>query len=196
MRYSIKKLLPVMFCFFWGNGFGQKTVNHKADSSKKGYVFHDEASVLPNVLLYIIDDKEIPDSLASSNYVFKNLSPNDILEISIVKGIEADAIYGIRGARGVVIITTKKYAIAQYQKRLSAFSTEYKSYIESIMKYNHNDNDVMYVYLKNNDPVFLDRYEMIKTLYNTSADSIEKVELKRQVTCWGTNISVIITTKK
>ena len=196
MNYSITILLTFMFCLLLNKGFGQQAVNNKADSSKKGYVFHDVASVLPNALLYIIDNKEIPDSQARSNYVFKNLSPNDILEISILKDIEANAIYGIRGARGVVIITTKKYAIAQYQKRLSAFSTEYKSYIEAIMKYNHNDNDVMYVYIKNNDPVFLDRYEMIKTLYNTPVDSIEKVELKRQVTCCGTNISVIITTKK
>lgn len=38
----------------------------------------------------------------------KDLSPNDIVDVSILKATEASAIYGARGANGVVLIKTKK----------------------------------------------------------------------------------------
>jgi len=37
-----------------------------------------------------------------------DLNPNDIASISILKGAAATALYGVDGARGVVVITTKK----------------------------------------------------------------------------------------
>ncbi len=37
-----------------------------------------------------------------------DLNPNDIASISILKGAAATALYGLEGARGVVVITTKK----------------------------------------------------------------------------------------
>lgn len=41
---------------------------------------------------------------------FEMLNPNDIATIDVLKDASATAIYGARGANGVVVITTKKRA--------------------------------------------------------------------------------------
>ncbi|MCJ8497182.1 SusC/RagA family TonB-linked outer membrane protein [Chryseobacterium salipaludis] len=51
--------------------------------------------------LYVID------GLATSGNQFRNLNPNDIETISVLRDAQATSIYGNRGANGVVIITTK-----------------------------------------------------------------------------------------
>lgn len=51
--------------------------------------------------LYIVDGAPYEGTIA-------NINPNDIESISIQKDASASAIYGARGANGVVIITTKK----------------------------------------------------------------------------------------
>ncbi|MEG1666460.1 SusC/RagA family TonB-linked outer membrane protein [Chryseobacterium sp.] len=51
--------------------------------------------------LYVID------GLSSSSSQFRNLNPNDIETLSILKDAQATSIYGNRGANGVVVITTK-----------------------------------------------------------------------------------------
>ncbi len=40
--------------------------------------------------------------------LLSNLNPKDILQIDVLKDADATAIYGARGANGVVLITTKK----------------------------------------------------------------------------------------
>jgi TonB family protein len=52
--------------------------------------------------LYIVDGKEV-----ASSYLSK-LSPNDIQSIAVLKDKSSIALYGPRGASGVIIITTKK----------------------------------------------------------------------------------------
>ncbi len=39
---------------------------------------------------------------------FNNINPGDIESITILKDADATAIYGTKGAHGVVLITTKK----------------------------------------------------------------------------------------
>lgn len=51
--------------------------------------------------LYVID------GLATSGNQFRNLNPNDIETLSVLRDAAATSIYGNRGANGVVIITTK-----------------------------------------------------------------------------------------
>ncbi|MDO4160806.1 MAG: TonB-dependent receptor [Prevotellaceae bacterium] len=51
--------------------------------------------------LYIVDGTPYEADIA-------NINPNDIESISVLKDASASAIYGARGANGVVIITTKK----------------------------------------------------------------------------------------
>ena len=51
--------------------------------------------------LYVID------GLISSSTEFRNLNPNDIETLSILRDAQATSIYGNFGANGVVVITTK-----------------------------------------------------------------------------------------
>lgn len=53
-----------------------------------------------NSPLYIIDGIQVEDGLAS-------ISPQDIQNIDVLKDASATAIYGARGANGVVLVTTK-----------------------------------------------------------------------------------------
>ena len=46
------------------------------------------------------------------------LNPNDIESVNILKDASSESIYGIKGANGVVIITTKKGALAEKTNRL------------------------------------------------------------------------------
>lgn len=51
--------------------------------------------------LYVVDGYPLGGGI-------NNLNPNDIATIDILKDASATAIYGVRAANGVVIITTKK----------------------------------------------------------------------------------------
>ena len=73
-----------------------------------------------NIPLYIIDGVPISENLAGNNSglshnlfmsrisVLNGINPKDIGSIEILKDADATAIYGSRGANGVVLITTKK----------------------------------------------------------------------------------------
>lgn len=56
-----------------------------------------------NTPLYVIDGFPVEDPQAAST-----INPNDIESIDVLKDASATAIYGARGANGVVMITTKK----------------------------------------------------------------------------------------
>ncbi len=56
-----------------------------------------------NSVLYVVDGVPV-----SNKKVIKEISPDSIKQISVLKGETATAIYGERGKNGVVIITTKK----------------------------------------------------------------------------------------
>ncbi len=64
-----------------------------------------------NSPLYVVDGFPLPSSDASGNSVENQLNainPNDIETIDVLKDASATAIYGLRAANGVVIITTKR----------------------------------------------------------------------------------------
>jgi TonB-linked SusC/RagA family outer membrane protein len=72
-----------------------------------------------NEPLYVVDG--IP--LISGG--IDNLNPNDIESVDVLKDASATAIYGSRGANGVVIISTKRGKTGKYTLSLnSAFTTE------------------------------------------------------------------------
>lgn len=56
--------------------------------------------------LVVIDGIEQPASQAMS--IMNSLNPNDILGISVLKDASSTAVYGIRAANGVIIITTRR----------------------------------------------------------------------------------------
>lgn len=81
-----------------------------------------------NEPLYVIDgvpvvtgENDISTSTGGLS-VLSSLNPNDIENISVLKDATATAIYGARGANGVVIITTKK---GKPGKPVVSFSAQY-----------------------------------------------------------------------
>lgn len=63
-----------------------------------------------NTPLFIIDGFPVEDPAVGSS-----VNPNDIESIDVLKDASATAIYGARGANGVIIITTKKGSIGEPQ---------------------------------------------------------------------------------
>ncbi len=61
-----------------------------------------------NQPLYVIDGIPISTTLGVNSFSINDLNPNDISSIEVLKDASATAIYGSRGANGVVLITTKK----------------------------------------------------------------------------------------
>src|SRR5690606_29340931 len=53
---------------------------------------------------------------------FNSLNPHDIESITVLKDADATAIYGSRGANGVILITTKKSSIGKAKFDVNAFS--------------------------------------------------------------------------
>lgn len=58
--------------------------------------------------LIVIDDLPMAGTAGGSRGVLASINPNDIESFSVLKDASATAIYGSRGANGVIIITTKK----------------------------------------------------------------------------------------
>ena len=71
--------------------------------------------------LYIIDG--IPSSLN----VFRNINPNDIQSVSVLKDEGATSIYGNRGANGVIVVNTKKSLTKRQLKKIEKLSRKNKS---------------------------------------------------------------------
>lgn len=57
------------------------------------------------------------DGIETPNY--NNIDPNEIDNVSILKDASATAVYGVRGANGVILITTKRGGVSKPQVSLS-----------------------------------------------------------------------------
>jgi hypothetical protein len=143
-------------------------------------------------LLYVIDDKIYYGGSLNPSYLPDS---TDILDVKILKGDEAMKKYGQKGGNGAIIIVGRRFAICQYQKRLGAFSEEYKKYIESQMKYNPNNDGILSYSIDDNMP-FLKGDELTRELYDLPAEKIASVKLTVQQTCCGINRWVNINTKR
>lgn len=67
-----------------------------------------------NSPLYIIDGVQVENGLSA-------ISPQDILSIDVLKDAAATAIYGARGANGVIVITTKSGKVGRLQVNYNGF---------------------------------------------------------------------------
>ena len=63
--------------------------------------------------LYIID------GMPTDQYGMESVNPNDIESIEVLKDVSATAIYGSRGANGVILITTKKGKVGEKKAHIS-----------------------------------------------------------------------------
>jgi TonB-linked SusC/RagA family outer membrane protein len=61
-----------------------------------------------NEPLYVVDGVPIVNILGVTSFSISDLNPNDISSVEILKDASATAIYGSRGANGVILITTKR----------------------------------------------------------------------------------------
>ncbi len=59
--------------------------------------------------LYVVDGVQLPmDNQAQFSQAIDYINPNDIVSVEVLKDASSTAIYGARGANGVILITTKK----------------------------------------------------------------------------------------
>lgn len=61
-----------------------------------------------NEPLYVIDGIPISGQTSGNTSALSNINPSDIVNMEVLKDASATAIYGTRGANGVILITTKQ----------------------------------------------------------------------------------------
>ena len=132
---------------------------HVIDTLKKAPALE---SVAGKNAIYVIDGK-------ISDKKLDGLDRNSILSIDILNKDTTSALREI-GRHNTVIITTKGFAIFQYQKKLKTFSDEYKNYLKS-----NKGDDSKLAYLFNGRPLDENDDEKSKFLYDIPRDKIQKV---------------------
>jgi len=88
--------------------------------------------------LYVIDGVPIDNGgVGGSRNPLNLINPNDIESITVLKDASATAIYGSRGANGVIIVTTKKGKNREFTFNVSS-STTVHNYVKTIDVLNAN----------------------------------------------------------
>lgn len=129
------------------------TTNEQIILNKKG--------IFKNNPLLIVDGKVYEaDSL-------KNIQPGDIIDVTVLKYATDKNVVICKPDNGAVIITTRKEAISQYQKKLGSFSRKYKGYLAT-----HKCTESDFVYVLNGVP--LDS-AITKRLYGVPIKKIKTV---------------------
>ena len=88
-----------------------------------------------NQPLYVLDGVPIPNSDINT------IDPKDIVLLNVYKDAGTTALYGSRGANGVILITTRKAAIETYHKNIGAASEAYALKVSTIQ----DENEILYV---------------------------------------------------
>lgn len=128
-----------------GNAAGVRVVNASGDPNEAPQIFVRGIGTWNGDAqpLYVIDGQIIEPPRAGNEDVisgfglstppnlFNLINPNDIESISVLKDASAAAIYGSRGANGVVLITTKKGKLGKPTVEVNA-----RSGIQNIPTYN------------------------------------------------------------
>ncbi|MDT3404835.1 TonB-dependent receptor plug domain-containing protein [Mucilaginibacter terrae] len=105
--------------------------------------------------------------------ILAKINPNDIESIEVLKDASATAIYGSRGANGVILINTKTVVIKNTQRKLSTFSKKYSRYLKS----NTNVSNITYAI---NGSVLVDTTMSIpREVIKLPEKSIQKVEFSK-----------------
>jgi len=164
------KLLTIIFSLFLSVNALAQTADQKQGSSRS-----DSSLIVVDGEIYKGDIKAI--------------KPQDILSVSILTDSSAEAINEKRLPNGAMVIVTKQFAIASYQKKFGTFNPKYKNYIAL----KHDDSNLEYVL--NNTIMNVQRKSAITELYQLSPDKIDKVTFKKD-SHFTTDATVIITTKE
>jgi TonB-linked SusC/RagA family outer membrane protein len=95
----------------------------------------------------------VVDGIVGVNNALENLNPNDIETMDVLKDASATAIYGTRGANGVIIITTKRGIAGDIRINYSGSAT-----VSTMTRHNYvvNADQFMYLYEQafNNTPKY------------------------------------------
>lgn len=177
-----------MICFvslfvFLGDGYAQNSHPSVNDTLLKSIPVVKLTG--ENVALVMLNDKFIPNG---SGIAEKDMA--DLFDMETLTPSVSVKRFGKKGENGVLVITTKGYAIKQYQNKLSAFSREYESYLKS---HNGKDDDIQYVV--HSDP--LEKQEVLNFLYKLPPEKIIGVTFteRRGLNGNGSQKVVIIETK-
>lgn len=120
--------------------------------------------------LFVVDGKPMEWQQPNAS---PTINPNDIESLTVLNDASATAIYGSRGANGVVLVSTKAFAVKSAQSKLGNFSKQYKRYIAN----NADTKDITYA---------IDGRELTDTTMSVPRDviklsekSIQKVEFSK-----------------
>lgn len=111
--------VPTLEAALQGRASGvQVTANDGAPGGNTNILIRGVGSLASggNQPLYVVDGYPLDGGI-------NNFNPNDIASIDVLKDASATAIYGIRGANGVVIITTKKGRKDGVQLNVDAYNS-------------------------------------------------------------------------
>ncbi len=75
--------------------------------------------------LFVVDGVPIDGGVGGSRNPLNLINPSDIESMSVLKDASATAIYGSRGANGVIVITTKKGKNKEFKYTFNSSSTMY-----------------------------------------------------------------------
>ncbi|TDW47050.1 TonB-dependent SusC/RagA subfamily outer membrane receptor [Flavobacterium sp. 270] len=104
-----------------GNLKTKKNLTYAARASASPMLIRGNISKLNSSALYIVDGEIVSES------DFQDITPSDIISIDVVKDSKAIALYGTKGANGVIIVTTKKSleALTQVKARKNLSETAF-----------------------------------------------------------------------
>jgi TonB-dependent SusC/RagA subfamily outer membrane receptor len=159
------RLFAVIFCLVLSlNAFAQSR-----DTSRKLIA---DTAVKSKPLLVI-------DGIISDDGDLKNINPNDILAVNVLKNPGATNIYGPRGTNGVIIIQTKHYSVPTHtSKSLDSFVSKDALYvIDGVPSKNKligiDPKDVLSINIlkkgKNTDPSFEPVNDVVVVVTKTEA---------------------------
>ena len=176
----------VYFLAGFSCALAQDTIPAKMGINKTTVFFnHSIPSVNNGYVLWIIDGKLIDDTISTD--FLKGINPNTIYSLKMLKVATTDHYHG---AQGVIIINTKIYAAAQYEKKLSSFSKKYKGYLA----YHHDDKYCLYVL----NGILIDGKldDRIRKLNEIPAEKIKTVNIRADYGSINNKEIIIITTIK
>jgi len=185
----MRKILVFIIYLFtvFSVAFAQDTIPAKTDINKATSFFnHSISSVDNGYVLWIIDGKLIDDTISTD--FLKGINPNTIYSLKMLKVATTDHYHG---AQGIIIINTKMYATAQYEKKLSSLSKKYKNYL-----FHHHNEDKYCLYVLNGMPIDGKLDEKIRKLNEIPAEKIKTVDVRADYGNIKNKKMIIITTIK
>lgn len=126
------------------------------------------------------------DGVETSSY--NNIDPNEIENISILKDASSTAVYGVRGANGVILITTKRgvigkpkinfssnvagTAITEYRDRMNAYdytrlyneALKYESFLSGVYEPFFTDEEIE-LYRNHTNPIYYPDVDWMNSMY-------------------------------